>query len=130
MHNQIRSDNAPAAIGPYSQAICTNNRLYISGQLGVDAVTGEMPAAFADQADRVMKNIGYVLAEAGFKFEDIVKTTIFLTSMDNFAAVNEIYGSYFTEYKPARSCIEISRLPKGAMVEIEVIAEKRQIVQK
>ncbi len=124
MHTKIHSDKAPAALGPYSQGISTTNRLYISGQLGVDAATGKMPDEFTEQAALVMRNIGFILAEAGFEFKDIVKTTIFLSSMENFGVINEIYGAYFTEHKPARSCFEVARLPKDAKVEIEVIAEK------
>ena len=124
MHTKIHSDKAPAALGPYSQGIRTNNRLYISGQLGVDTATNKIPDEFAEQAALVMSNIGFILAEAGFEFKDVVKTTIFLSSMDNFGVINEIYGAYFTDHKPARSCFEVGRLPKDAKVEIEVIAEK------
>ncbi|MDY0259117.1 MAG: RidA family protein [Desulfovibrio sp.] len=124
MHTRILSNKAPAALGPYSQGIRTTNRLYISGQLGVDTATGTMPEEFAEQAALVMKNIGFILDEAGFEFNDIVKTTIFLSSMNDFNVINEIYGAYFTEHKPARSCFEVGRLPKDAKVEIEVIAEK------
>lgn len=124
MHTRVATPKAPSAIGPYSQAICTGDRLYISGQLGVDAATGTLPETFAEQAGNVMKNIGFILAEAGFDFTNIVKTTIFLDDLENFGAVNEIYGAYFPDYKPARSCFEVSRLPKNAKVEIEVIAER------
>ena len=124
MNTPITSEKAPAAIGPYSQAICTGNRLYLSGQLGVDASTGEMPEAFGEQAELVMKNIVFILSEAGFALTDITKTTIFLDDMENFSAINEIYGAYFPEYKPARSCFQVARLPRNAKVEIEVIAER------
>lgn len=124
MHIRINTEKAPSAIGPYSQAICTGNRVYLSGQLGVDASTGEMPEAFSEQAELVMKNIGFILAEAAFGFTDITKTTIFLDDLENFNAINEIYGAYFPEHKPARSCFQVSRLPKNAKVEIEVIAER------
>ena len=124
MNTRINSEKAPSAIGPYSQAIRAGDRLYLSGQLGVEASTGNMPEAFAEQAGLVMKNIGFILEEAGFAFTHIVKTTIFLDDLENFSAINEIYGAYFPDYKPARSCFEVSRLPKGAKVEIEVIAER------
>jgi 2-iminobutanoate/2-iminopropanoate deaminase len=124
MHTQVTTAKAPSAIGPYSQAICTGNRLYISGQLGVDASTGTLPETFEEQAGNVMKNIKFLLVEAGFDFTNIVKTTIFLADLENFGVVNEIYGAYFPDYKPARSCFEVSRLPKNAQIEIEVIAER------
>ena len=124
MNTVISTSKAPGAMGPYSQAICTGSRLYISGQLGIDPATGDMPADFSAQAHLVMKNLGHVLAEAGFTFGDVVKTTIFLDDLANFTTLNEIYGSYLAEKKPARSCFQVAALPKGGKVEIELIAEK------
>ncbi len=124
MQGVISSSKAPAALGPYSQAICVGTRLYISGQLGIDPGTGELPEGFSEQAHCSMKNLGHILAEAGFSFDDVVKTTIFLDDLANFSLLNEIYGAYFPGRKPARSCYQVAALPKGGKVEIELIAEK------
>lgn len=124
MKKTIMTNTAPAAIGPYSQAIVSASRLYASGQLGINPQTGEMNDDFALQAKQVMENISAILNEAGYVFEDIVKTTIFMTDLANFTCLNEIYGSYFKSSKPARSCIQVAGLPKGGKVEIEFIAEK------
>ncbi|MGD8191863.1 RidA family protein [Brevibacillus ginsengisoli] len=124
MKKTIMTDKAPGAIGPYSQAIVSASRLYVSGQLGINPQTGEMDDDFATQAKQVMENISAILNEAGYGFEDIVKTTIFMSDLANFTCLNEIYGSYFPSGFPARSCFQVAGLPKGAKVEIELIAEK------
>ena len=121
--NQIISTPAaPAAIGPYSQAIQAGGLLFLSGTMPIDPATGALAEPqIAAQAEQVMKNIGAVLQAAGCTFEDVVKTTCFLADMADFAAFNEIYARYFTG-KPARSCVAVKSLPKGALVEVEVIA--------
>lgn len=122
MKTPVVTANAPAAIGPYSQAIKHGELLFISGQLGIDPKTGEMPESCEEQAKFSMENLRGILREAGLDFSNVVKTTIFLTDLANFAAVNEIYGACFTEIKPARSCVQVSALPKNGKVEIELIA--------
>lgn len=118
----ISSNNAPAAIGPYSQGIKSGNLVFISGQLPVDATTGEIPKDIEAQAVQSIKNIIFILQEEGLSLSNVIKTTVFLKDLSNFAKVNEIYGNYFKEPYPARSCVEISKLPKDAEIEIEVIA--------
>ena len=118
----IRTAAAPAAIGPYSQAIQTGNLLLTSGQLGLDPVTGSLPEGVEAQAEQALKNIGAILSEAGYTKEDVVKTTVFIRNMGDFGKVNAIYAAFFGDHKPARSCVEVSALPKGGLVEIEVIA--------
>ncbi len=123
----VRSDAAPAALGPYSQAIDTGACIYVSGQLGVDPASGKLVGSAAgSQADQAIRNIGAILDAAGLGFGDVVKTTVYLADMADFAAVNEIYSKYFTS-KPARSCCAVRSLPKGALVEIEAIAVKRGV---
>ena len=118
----IFTDKAPAAIGPYSQAIVLNGMLYASGQIPLDPATGNMvEGGIAEQTERVMQNIKAVLAEVGIDFTHIVKTTCFLADMADFAAFNAIYAEYFTG-KPARSCVQAAALPKNALVEVEIIA--------
>jgi len=118
----ISTDAAPAAIGPYSQAILINGLLFASGQIPLSPETGAVvPGGIKEQAEQVMKNIQAVLKAAGSDFTQVVKTTCFLTNMDNFAAFNEVYSKYFTG-KPARSCVAVSALPRGVLVEVEVIA--------
>ncbi|MDY6104090.1 MAG: RidA family protein [Acetatifactor sp.] len=120
---KIATQNAPAAIGPYSQGIITGNLLFSSGQIALNPQTGEVVGSdIAEQAEQVMKNIGAILAEAGTNYERTVKTTCFLADMNDFAAFNEVYGRYFTE-KPARSCVAVKTLPKNVLCEVEVIAE-------
>ena len=119
----IATNKAPAAIGPYSQAIKTGNLLFTSGQIAINPETGEVVAGgIAEQTEQIMKNLGAVLAEAGLSYENAVKTTCFLADIADFAAFNEIYGKYFTG-KPARSCVAAKALPKGVLAEVEVIAE-------
>ena len=123
MLKKIATPNAPAAIGPYSQAIVCGNMLYTSGQIPLDPATGEMVGSdITVQAEQVMKNLAAVLTEAGATFGSVVKTTCFLADMADFAAFNAVYAKYFTE-NPARSCVAVKTLPKNALVEVEVIAK-------
>ncbi|GAA7141384.1 RidA family protein [Helicobacter pylori] len=125
MKEVIHSTLAPKAIGPYSQAIATNDLVFVSGQLGIDASTGEFKGTdIHSQTTQSMENIKAVLKEAGLGMDSVVKTTILLKSLDDFAVVNEIYGSYFTEPYPARATFQVAKLPKDALVEIEAIAIK------
>lgn len=120
---KVFTEKAPAAIGPYSQAMKTGNLLYTSGQIPIDPATGNVEAAdITGQTEQVMQNLKAVLEAAGTGFDKAVKTLCFLTDMGNFAAFNEVYAKYFTS-KPARSCVAVSALPKGVLVEVEVIAE-------
>lgn len=124
MLNRVSTSNAPAAIGPYSQAVWAGNFLYLSGMMPIDPATGALePADITVQSARIMKNIEAVLSEAGLTQENVVKTTCFLSDMGNFAAFNAVYGEYFSS-KPARSCVAVRELPKSALVEVEVIAYK------
>ena len=123
MATKISTPNAPAAIGPYSQAVVVGGFVYTSGQIPIVPATGNIEATdITSQTEQVMKNLGAVLTAAGSSFEKAVKTTCFLSDISNFAAFNEVYAKYFTE-KPARSCVAVKDLPKGALVEVEVIAE-------
>lgn len=123
MSNKIFTDKAPAAIGPYSQAVAVGNLVFTSGQIPLDPATGAMVGeSIAEQAHRVCQNLEAVLAAAGATMQDVIKTTCFLSDMADFAAFNEVYATYFTE-KPARSCVAVKTLPKGALVEVEVIAQ-------
>ena len=120
---KIATQQAPAAIGPYSQAVIAGGLVYTSGQIAIDPASGALVEGdVCAQTQQVMKNLGAVLAAAGSSYERVVKTTCFLANIADFAAFNEIYGAYFTE-KPARSCVAVKDLPKGALVEVEVIAE-------
>lgn len=123
MMKKITTEKAPAAIGPYSQAAVVGNLVYTSGQIAIDPTVGDIVAKdIKGQTEQVMKNLTAVLAAAGSSMEKVVKTTCFLAEISDFAAFNEVYGSYLTE-KPARSCVAVKALPKGALVEVEVIAE-------
>ncbi|MFN3588075.1 MAG: Rid family detoxifying hydrolase [Spirosomataceae bacterium] len=117
----IFSPNAPAPIGPYSQAVLMNGTLYVSGQIALELATAGDVAA---EADQVMKNIGHILEAAGLTFAHIVKSSIFLKNMDDFATVNEVYGTYFPENPPARETVQVAKLPRDVNVEISVIAVK------
>lgn len=120
--NKIFTDKAPAAIGPYSQAIVHGDVVFTSGQIPINPATGNVEAeGITAQTEQVMANLGAVLTAAGASFESAIKTTCFLADMSDFAAFNEVYGRYFTE-KPARSCVAVKTLPKGVLVEVEVIA--------
>jgi 2-iminobutanoate/2-iminopropanoate deaminase len=125
MKRIINSKKAPKAIGPYSQAVEANGTLYISGQLPVDVETGKFVEGGAkEQAEQVMKNIGYILEEAGYTFKDVVKSTCLLSDISYFADMNEVYGKYYQEDCPARAAFAVKDLPMGALVEIETIAVK------
>lgn len=124
MKKAIVSDKAPAAVGPYVHAYVAGDTLYSSGQLGLIPESGEFEEGVKAQAERALSNLDLVLKEAGFSKEDVVRTMVFLDSMDDFATVNEVYAAYFGDHKPARSCVEVSKLPKGGLVEIECIACK------
>lgn len=119
---KIHTDNAPAAIGPYSQAIVCGDMLYTSGQIAIDPKIGELiQGGIVEQTEQIMKNLEAVLNEAGSSFDKVVKTTCFLADIADFTAFNEVYGRYFTS-KPARSCVAVRSLPKGALAEVEVTA--------
>jgi 2-iminobutanoate/2-iminopropanoate deaminase len=122
MKKVIETSNAPAPIGPYSQAILAGNTLFISGQIPYDGAMNYAGDDISDQAHQVMKNLRAVLEAAGMNFDHVAKTSIFLKSMDDFNAVNEVYGSYIGEDAPARETVEVSRLPKDVKVEISMIA--------
>ena len=125
MKKIISTAKAPAAIGPYSQAIEVNDTLYISGQIPVNPENGKVDAfTIEQQAEQVLENIGAILQAAGYTYADVVKSTIFLTEMKNFSVVNEVYKKYYTEKFPARSTVAVKELPLGVMVEIETIAVK------
>lgn len=120
----ISSEKAPAAIGPYSQAILTDGVLFTSGQIPLDPKTGAVAGTGIEtQAEQVMQNLSAVLQNAGMGFDNVVKTTCYIANMEHFAAFNAIYAKYFVS-KPARSCVEVSRLPKDVLVEVEIIAKK------
>ncbi len=120
----ISTDKAPAAIGPYSQAVEVGNLVFCSGQIPIDPATGNMPTGIEAQAHQAFTNVKHLLEAAGTCISRTIKTTVFLSDMDDFATVNGIYANYFTEPYPARSAVAVKTLPKGALIEIEVIAEK------
>lgn len=126
MKKAISTDKAPAAIGPYSQAIEVNGMIYTSGVIPVVPATGEIPAGIEAQAEQAIGNLAALLKEAGSSTDNVVKTTVFIKNMDDFARVNEVYAKYFTGVSPARSCVEVARLPKDVLIEIEAIAVKKQ----
>jgi 2-iminobutanoate/2-iminopropanoate deaminase len=124
---RVHSEQAPAAIGPYSQAIAAGGMLFCSGQIALDPKTGSMvPGGVEAQTIQVMKNLGAVLTAAGINFEQVVKTTIYLSDLNDFQAVNTIYAKSFTAIAPARATVEVSALPKGALVEIDAIAHMEE----
>lgn len=120
----INTDKAPAAVGPYVQAVKAGNMLFSSGQLGLVPETGALPEGVQAQTRQSLMNIQAILDEAGFAKSDIVKTTVFIKDMNDFGAVNAIYADFFGDSKPARSCVEVARLPKDGLVEIEFVAVK------
>ena len=121
----LNTDKAPAAIGPYNQAVKAGKTLYVSGQIPLIPETMDLvESGIADETHQVLKNVGAILENAGYGFEDVVKASIFLSDMTNFAVVNEIYAQYFTENQPARECVAVKTLPKNVNVEISVIAWK------
>ena len=125
MNQVIHTNNAPAAIGPYSQAVKAGNLLFVSGQLPIDPATGAFPEGIKAQTNQSLSNVKAILEAAGLTMDSVVKTTVFLSDMNNFAAMNEVYATFFSEGNyPARSAVEVARLPKDALVEIEVIATK------
>ena len=125
MKEIINTKNAPAAIGPYSQGITVNNMTFYSGQIAIDPTVGKIVATnIEDQTRQILKNISALLAEGGYKVTDVVKTTVFITNIADFGKVNAIYGEFFNTNPPARSCVEVSNLPAGALIEIEIIAAK------
>lgn len=123
MRQAVSTPSAPAAIGPYSQAIKAGNLLFVSGQIPTDPATGTIvPGDVAAQTRRVFQNIGEILKAAGASFDHVVRTTVYLKDMNDFAAMNEVYGTFFSAPAPARATVQVARLPKDAMVEIDVIA--------
>ncbi len=119
----VHTDGAPAALGPYSQAIVAGGFVYTAGQIPLDPDSGELVEGGVEvQAERVLENLGAILAAAGSSFSKVVKTTVFLSDMDDYAAVNEVYARYFREPYPARSAVEVARLPRGVRLEIEAVA--------
>ena len=122
MKKTISTPNAPGAIGPYSQAVEVNGLVYTSGQLGIDTATGEFAKGLEAQTEAALKNIEAILKEAGLSLKDVFKTIVFITDMNDFGKMNGVYGQFFTENFPARSCIEVAGLPKDGRVEIEAIA--------
>lgn len=124
MKKQLNAANAPAAIGPYSQGITSGDLVFVSGQLPVDPSTGTIPDGIAAQTEQSLKNIAAVLAEQGLTLENVVKTTVFLADLDDFAGMNEVYARHFTAPYPSRSAFQVAKLPMGAPLEIECIAAK------
>ena len=122
MKQVISTDKAPAAIGPYSQAIEVNGMVYTSGVIPVDPATGNIPEGSAAQAEQAFSNLSNLIAAAGSSMDKVVKTTVFIKEMNDFGAINEVYAKYFPEPYPARSCVEVARLPKDVMLEVEAIA--------
>lgn len=121
----ITTDKAPVAIGPYSQGIAFGNLVFTSGQLPIDMATGAFPKTVQEQTKCSIENVRAILEQVGCTLADVVKTTVFIKNMDDFNAVNEVYAAYFTDDYPTRSCVEVARLPKDALVEVEVIAVKK-----
>ena len=118
----VLSPDAPAPVGPYSQGIRAGDLVFVAGQLPIDPATGAMPADIAEQTRLALANVRAVVGAAGGSLADVVKTTVFLTDLDDFGAMNAVYATFFAEQPPARACVEVARLPKGARVEIEAIA--------
>lgn len=124
MKKIIASPQAPKAVGPYSQAVETGGTLYVSGQLPIDGATGQMAQGVEAQTRQSLTNIGHILREAGYDFRDVVKTTVLLQSMEDFAAMNAVYAEFFTGDMPARVCYQVAALPMDALVEIDAVAVK------
>lgn len=125
MKKIISTDKAPAAIGPYSQAIEVNNMVFTSGVIPINPATGELvTGAIEEQAEQAIGNLAALLKESGVAMENVVKTTVFIKDMNDFGKVNEVYAKYFTSQFPARSCVEVARLPKDVLIEIEAIGIK------
>ena len=124
MKRIVHTDKAPEAVGPYSQAVEANGALYVSGQLPVDPVTGQAPETIEEQTEQALKNVGAILEAAGYSYSDVVKSTVLLSDMGDFAAMNGVYARFYTQDMPARVCYQVARLPLGVKVEIETIAVK------
>ena len=124
MKKEIATDNAPKAIGPYSQGILWNDLIFVSGQIPVNPANGEIPAGIKEQTKQVLENVSAILKSAGSSIENVIKTTVFIKNMNDFAEMNAVYETYFIKPFPARSTVEVARLPKDVLVEIEVIAYK------
>lgn len=124
MKKVIASAQAPAAVGPYSQAIEAHGTLYVSGQLPIGPATGKVPEGIEAQTEQALKNIGAILSEAGYDYKDVVKSTVLLSDMNDFAAMNAVYARFYTEQMPARVCYQVARLPMDVRVEIDTIAVK------
>lgn len=124
MKTVISTEKAPAAIGPYSQAIEVNNMVYTSGMIPVNPETGEIPAGVEAQAEQAFSNLTELLKAAGTSVDQVIKTTVFIKDMNDFAAINAIYAKYFSAPYPSRSCVEVARLPKDVLLEIEAVAAK------
>lgn len=122
--NALNSTNAPAALGPYSQALVQGDMVFCSGQIPLDPATGEMAQGIENQTRQVLKNLTAVLAENGMTLANVIKTTVFLADLNDFTAMNEVYAQFFTQPFPARSCVQVAAIPKGSLVEIECIAVK------
>ena len=120
---EIKTSAAPEAIGPYSQAVTVNNIVYTSGQIPVNPVSGAIPEGIEAQVKQVFENIKNLLIASGTSINNVIKTTVFIKNMQDFPVVNSVYAEYFTEPYPARSCVEVSALPKGVLIEVEAIAE-------
>jgi 2-iminobutanoate/2-iminopropanoate deaminase len=119
----VRTEKAPGAIGPYSQAVKYGNLVFTSGSIGIDPVTGAFPeGGLQAQAKQCLENLKVILEASGSRLENVLKTTVFIKDMNDFSKINEIYGQYFTEKQPGRSCVEVARLPKDALIEIEAVA--------
>lgn len=124
MKNVVKTEKAPGAIGPYSQGIDIGNMIFFSGQIPLNPQTGEMPEGIEAQAKQALDNVKGLLESQGLDFSHVIKTTVFLDNMNDFNTVNEIYAHYFVEPYPARSAVEVAKLPKGALIEVEIIAVK------
>lgn len=120
---EVKTTNAPAAIGPYSQAIISGNMLFTSGQIPINPETGEIPEGVEAQARQALTNVKNLIEASGGSMDKVVKTGVFIKNMDDFAKINEIYAEFFTEPYPARSCVEVARLPKDVLLEVETIVE-------
>lgn len=123
MKKEISTNNAPAAIGPYSQAIQIGNLLFTSGQIPVNPADGTIPDGVIAQANQALTNVKSLIEASGTSMDNVIKTTIFIANMEDFGAINEIYAKYFTKPYPARSCVEVARLPKDVLLEVEAIAQ-------
>ena len=126
MKQTILTETAPKAIGPYSQATAIDSMVFTSGQLGIDPATGELAHGVEAQTEQAMRNLGAILEKAGLGYADIVKTTVFVVDLGDFAAVNAVYERFFDSEPPARSCVQVAALPKGGLVEIECVAAERE----